>query len=200
VPSTNGLYTCADLSAVINDANLDVVKDTNALQNIGTVTTVSGTYQYALSATAPDVLQVWGVTWNGLPMTKVGPGDYRWGRSVPKQSGTPRVYRIWNGLIELDPTPDADKDLEIRYTYKPSALAMSTAEPELPSQYHMAIVYRACAYLTIRDEKEMRYNSFFQKYQYELARLRSMLMDNDGSQIPLDTNTGTSLNNWGSIY
>lgn len=203
VPGTNGLYTSADLSAVINDANLDVAKDLNILQSMGEVYTQPSVYQYALSATymAPDLLSVWKVLWNNMPLNKASFGDSRWSTSSPKTEGTPRVYRIWNNKIEIDPTPQESYPLQLYHTYKPSTLAMSTAETELPSEAHMAIVYRACAYLTIKDEKEMRYNAFFGKYQYELTRLRALTMGFDGSDvIPQDPANSGTLINWNSQY
>jgi len=204
VPGTNGLYTSADLSAVVNDANLDVAKDTNALQAIGEVYTVAGTYQYALSASymaSHGLLSVWKVLYNNRPLVKVGFGDYRWNISADKPQDNPMYYRIWDNKIEVDPTPSEAAPLNLFHTYKPSTMAMSTAESELPSEFHMAIVYRACAYLTIKDEKEQRYNAFFGKYQYELSRLRALMSGFDGSDaIPLDPSNATSLYNWGSQY
>ena len=199
-PGTNGLYTCADLSAVINDANLDVAKDTGAIQAEGSVNSVSLTYQYALSATAPNPLSIWKVYWNNQPLSRVNFGNFRWSRSDTKAVGSPTMYRIWNGMLELDPTPDSSYPIDIFYTKKPAFLSLSTAETEMPSEFHMAIVYRACSYLTIKDEKEMRYNAFFAKYQYELSRLRALMTGNDTGVIDLDPANASSLNNFYQMY
>ncbi len=197
VPGVNGLYTCADLSAVINDANLDTCKDTNALQDYGEVYTVSGTYQYALSAatTAPNYLSILKVYWAGKPLVKVPFGDARWSSGATKNSGDPSVYRVWNGLLEVDPTPDTAQPLNVYFTYKPATLVDSTATLELPTEYHMAVVYKALSYLTIRDEKEGRVNAFLQKYYNELSRLRALQTGLDTEQIPLDPYTASALTN-----
>ena len=199
-PGTNGLYTSADLSAVINDANLDVCKDTNALQDMGEVYTVSGTYQYALSATCPNALSIWRVFWNNNIIPRANFSNFRWSTQNPKSTGTPRIYRIWKGNIELDSTPENSYPLDIYFTYKPATLSLSDAQPELPSEYHMAMVYRACSYLTIKDEKEMRYNAFFAKYQYEISRLRALSRGMDAEVIDLDPANAASLNNWYNVY
>ena len=199
-PGTNGLYTSADLSAVVNDANLDVCKDTNALQDMGEVYSVAGTYQYALSALCPNALSIWKVYWNNIPLPKVNFGNFRWSTSNPKSSGTPRIYRIWKGMLELDSTPQDSYPIDAYFTYKPATLVNATSTTELPTEYHMAIVYRACAYLTIKDEKEMRYNAFFQKYQYELNRLRALAFGQDSTIIDLDPANAATLNNWYNVY
>jgi len=199
-PGTNGLYTSADLSAVINDANLNVAMDTGALQGEGEVYSVGGTYQYALSALCPDVLSIYKVFWNAQPLTRSNLGNFRWSIGSPKSSGTPRIYRIWNGMLELDSTPENSYPINVYYTRKPAALSLSAGSSEMPTEYHMAIVYRACAYLTIKDEKEMRYNAFFQKYQYELSRLKALMRGNDAEIIDLDPANAASLNNWYNVY
>ena len=199
-PGTNGLYTCADLSAVINDSNLDVCKDTNALQSSGEVYSVAGTYQYALSATCPNYLSIWKVYFGNKPIPRVPFGNFMWSTATPKSQGDPKRYRIWNNFLELDPTPADNQPIDIYFTYKPATLYLSGDTLELPSEFKEAIVYRACAYLTIKDEKEMRYNAFFQKYQYELNRIRALMRGNDAEVIDLDPANATTLNNWGSQY
>lgn len=199
-PGSNGLYTSADLLAVVNDANLDVVKDTNALQDMGEVYSVDGTYQYALSALCPNALSIWKVYWNNIPLTKVNFGNFHWSTSNPKTEGDPRIYRIWKNMLELDSTPQSSYPIDAYFTYKPTVItSLSTVlTPELPSEYHMAIVYRACSYLAVRDEKETRAGSFFGRYQYELSRLRALAFGQDSQIIDLDPSNAASLNNWGS--
>lgn len=188
VPSTNGLFTSAELSAVINDANLDVCMDVDGIPATGSVYTVAGTFQYPLSPAymAPNLLNIRAIYYDNFRVYQASADDDQWNYGDNKISGQPTKYRIWNGIIELDPTPDTANELRIEHWKKPALLQNNGDLPEIDTQYHMAIVYLACAYLTIKDEKELKYNTFYAKYINRINRLRQLKIGNDPESISID--------------
>lgn len=188
-PGSLGLFTSAELSAAINDANLQTCIDSNWYRKEGSVYTVSGTYQYALSASymTPDLLSVWSVYYDGDKLVPARFDDPTWTFGDNITQGAPLRYRITPNYIEVNPKPDASKELRVFYTAKPATLVNNTATPELPSEYHQAIVFYACALMTTKDEKEARYNAFYLKYANLMKRLQSIQRSFDSDEtIPLD--------------
>lgn len=182
-----GAFTSAQLSAALDDANLDVALDTMAIEGTGSVDTVSGTYQYALSATymCPNYLGIRAIYWNNLPLKPTRIDDPIWGYGDTKGTGQPISFRIWNGKIELDPTPTEAKTLQAYYFKPPTNNTLvPTTSPEVAPQYHMAIVYLAAAYLTLKNNDELKNNKFYQLYQARMNRLRKTQMQYFNKQIP----------------
>jgi len=195
-PGSNGLYTSAELSAVaVNDAQLQVCIDTNVLKRFGVVNTVSGTYRYALSAstTCPDLLSIYRVSYDDRQLFPARPDSPSFSYSSDRTTGTPYQYRIWNNFIELDHTPTESKELRVMYSARPVQLSAASMEPEIPPEYQQAMIFYACALLSTKDEKEMRYNSFYLKYSNIIKRLWGEAQGFDsGAVIPLDPMTISS--------
>jgi len=188
-PSVINFYTSTDLSAVINDAQLDVVMDFPVLQNSGTVYTEPNVYQYALSAsymTNNEDLLIEAVFYNGSMLTPTNINNERWSYGETKPTGTPKYYRIFNRNIELDPTPTEAKPLVVYYRKRPATMVDATATPDLPIEYHMAIVYLASAYLTCKDKDALNENKYFQRYQMKARQLQLLKSKYDQSVIPID--------------
>lgn len=185
--SSIGGFTSAQLSAAVDDANLDVSMDTMAIEGIGSVDTVSGTYQYNLSASymCPDYLGVRAIYWNNLKLKPTRLEGDIWGYGDTKGTGQPLNFRVWNGKIELDPTPSEAKTMQVYYYKKPTnSTTVPTGSPEVGSQYHMAIVYLACAYLTLKNNDDIKNNKFYQLYQARINRLRKTQMQYYDNVIP----------------
>jgi hypothetical protein len=173
-PGSLGLFTSAELSAgAINDAQLQVCVDTNYIKRFGVVNTVSGTYRYALSASymCPDLLTFYKISYDNIPLLPARVDNPSFTYASDRATGTPYSYRIWENKIELYPTPTEAKELRVMYSARPVDLSAASMEPEIPPEYQQAMIFYACALLSVKDEKEMRYNSFYLKYSNIIKRL-----------------------------
>lgn len=102
---------------------------------------------------APDSLCVQPVG-NPARRTHLVEASWDWMRArVASPTGTPSAYAARpDGKIVLWPTPGDQLELHIEYERKSLPLASNTDVPWLPTEYHMAIVWRAVMFGTAHDE------------------------------------------------
>lgn len=74
-------------------------------------------------------------------------------RSASVSQGRPIYYTIRpNGQISLFPTPDQVYVLTIKHRTNPSDLTIDASTPEMPTKFHMYIVYKAMMYYGFSNE------------------------------------------------
>lgn len=61
--------------------------------------------------------------------------------------GVPEKYALYNGWVELWPSPDSSYSLQLRYGAKLPSLISSSATPALDEKYHLPWVFRTASLL-----------------------------------------------------
>jgi len=88
--------------------------------------------------------------------------DIRWyDRNKATTVGKPRIYVIYGGYVLLDPTPDANYTIRMRYRKKVDAVALvnPTDVPVIGAQWHEALVLGA-TYRGFRSLGDPRADTF----------------------------------------
>lgn len=132
----------ADIDRWANDAQVDIVRRTEALQEKTQVNTVAGQETYPVPA---NFLLVKRVTHDGLLLmrTTLDELDALAGnRQEAAFTGVPKRYFVWDNEIGLYPLPEASgvSNLDIWYIRTPATLAAPADIPEIPVFQHEDIV------------------------------------------------------------
>lgn len=96
-----------------------------------------------------------------------------------ERTGRPTSYTVdGQERIRVWPSPDAAYILRGRYRKSPQALSAGTDVPEMPAQYHSAIVWRALTNLAAHDEA-------FNQPAYWNTRYLDVLNDMERTLLPM---------------
>lgn len=184
---SDSVLTSTQLLNFFCNGELRFCELSDVLQDVDTsVSTVVGTKEYAFPSNAMKLLRV---TYDGekIYFVTVATLD-NWDRNWEAQSnGTPTNYYIrryedeWK--IGLYVPPDDALVLGVTYTRKPDTMGSiaDSVTPEIPEEYHMALVYYALAQSYARDQEFDRGRRFYLKFRElaERARVSYMRDEND---------------------
>lgn len=127
-----------------------------------------------------DVVTVQQVFWDQYPLQQA-PEVYV---IEPTTVGTPAYYHIKGKKLRLYPVPSEQKRLTVRYKGIPTPTSLgdlngSTAVDTVPSEYHMALVYRVASELAAMNY-EMKVSD---RYMYLYRRQVSMYLTRYNNRI-----------------
>src|SRR2546427_10446770 len=109
--------------------------------------------------------------------------------SSTTQLGKPHDYVLYDGWMELWPSPDSSYSLQMRYQARPSVLTNTTALPSFDTRFGIAWLYKTAAYCAWHVKDFETAGLMDQKYIAELARIPSDLAlrqrDRTGQNIAL---------------
>lgn len=187
---STAIISDADIDLFINEAYQEINREADwpFLRAQTTITTSSNQGTYSLPAgVADNSLASVAVLSNDVNRRQLRPRS-RYSTddsSGPYIIGRPLEYSVWNGVMELYPTPDVSETITLRYFSEPANLSSGTDVPIFDAKFHSLVAYGASVRVLIRegDDTERRgyYNLQFQngmeqmKGDYLSERDRSIL-------------------------
>lgn len=143
--------TDGDIVRWVNDGQRDIVNQNEGiLEEVVTANSVVGQQLYALPT---NLLVLRGVTYKsssdlsyyqmrGRSMQQFNIEADGWDGSQWANNRQPQLYSVWKGSIRLFPVPDENQvaALKIYYQRMPVDVALDGDIPDLPLQYHNAVV------------------------------------------------------------
>lgn len=161
-------YTTSHINTELDNTQDDWNVQARILKDAVTLTTVSGTREYALSGLTGTPIAFTRVTHKGLDLIKKEPSwfDLYAGDDWTDDTGTPTHFTVSakdpdSQYLYLYPIPgdnDAGSNLAVEYVKQHTAMSATTDEPfnsnTLIRPYHWGIAYDVAAKLLARDPSE----------------------------------------------
>ena len=178
--------TTEDIRNYLNDAQMDVVRHTECLQDSVETDSVAGQRNYILPT---NFLFVKRVTFGGRKLNPVNLEDLDEeypSREAEPSSGEPQVFYLWNNQIYLYPTPasDGSGNLDIMYIRIPDDLENPTDVPEIPVAYHEDLVRFALSRAKELDEETVDAQRIWTDYTERVAFTKDSSKVQDISSYP----------------
>ena len=129
-----------DIIRWVNDAQHELALQNQLFQTVASVSTVIAQATYTTPA---DGITLRAIEYNQSKLQALNYNEaeqYIVGTAQSTTGGTPQQFWIWANTINLYPVPDSIGTLKIFYTRQPATVTLVTDTPELPLQYHNAIV------------------------------------------------------------
>ena len=129
-----------DILRWVNDAQHEIALQNQLFQAVASVSTVVNQITYTLPI---DGITLRSIQYNQAKLQALNNNEaeqYIVGTAQANNGGTPQQFWIWANTINLYPAPDSVGTLKIFYTRQPATVTLVTDTPELPLQYHNAIV------------------------------------------------------------
>lgn len=131
-----------DIIRWVNDAMHDISLNNQLFQTSAVAATIAGTQEYSMPV---DILTMRSVRYQGAKLRALSTNEaeqYIVGEVALAVTGTPINFWIWANKISLYPVPDTSdaNGLTLFYTRQPTSVVLVSDQPELPLQYHNAIV------------------------------------------------------------
>lgn len=164
-----------DIVRWVNDACLEIASNnvTNQGYFLGTTPVTSGVREYELPA---DMLTLRSIR---LDNRKLIASSYEQvselDDSMDTAVGRPTHYWVYDGKVNLYPTPNEDyNSLTIMYVKTPDILSasMKNVEPDIPTQYHPRIVEYCIAQAAELDDNLAHYQQKMGQFQSNLMALK----------------------------
>lgn len=186
--STNGYWTDAELTRWINEAQRDIARRVEVLQQFSTtVLAVAGTAKYNLPA---DVIRVHRVDFVPTGSTQVYPMESRvydemdqvWGVNPNTQRSYPSFYVIWGvpggtGLqMQVYPVPSSAGNFNLYYYRLPVALVNAGDTLDIPEGWQ-DLVSLYCEYVAKRKLRDQTWQEAKQLYDESLSNLIAVTRD-----------------------
>jgi hypothetical protein len=161
----------------LNDALREISNLTRDKQSSASLSVISGTADYALTAIASDVGEIALVVYSHgaieplyiRPFEKSILDDIGNNPTQSNSVGTPVNFRVWNDSLRFYPTPDANITVTVYYTVNiPTAYYVkpnATAVP-LNDTYLMAVVYETIAILA-ENKNELKQAEYYRDMSRE---------------------------------
>jgi hypothetical protein len=150
VPASDDLYNLtAEMLASINEGQQQFALLTLCLETSGTVALTSGTCFYSIRDSltgylVPLRMAIAGARLEPARMTDLDARYYDWAAT----SGTPARYmQAGMNLLAIVPQQTGSATLTVLYAKEPAVLTTGTDTPEIPAEYHPALVKYALYYL-----------------------------------------------------
>jgi len=146
--AANSRWGSTLLLAWMNQSARHVVLDTECLADERTAPAVVGQREYSLPS---DLLRIKSIYYKEkklYPIT-VLELDEKLSSWRDSNNGTPKYYfpmriKTKTKTIGVYPEPDATETLRLFMLLLPATLVNATDEPDLPEEFHWAIIYRVC--------------------------------------------------------
>jgi Family of unknown function (DUF6682) len=155
-----------DIVDWVNDAQREIYTKNNLGQKVGTLPTIVGTREYAFPA---DLMRLLNVKYNGITLKELAqqevdeflPND----DGASTTNGTPSHYWTYADKMVLFPTPDAVKNLTIRYNRFPTDVAIDANLTDLDQKYDNRILDYCHAMGRQLDGDLQGYVMFMQRFE-----------------------------------
>lgn len=158
--------TNADIIDWINDAQIEIYTKNNLGQKIGTIPTIVGTQGYSFPA---DLMRLLNVKYDGNTIGELSQQDVD--KFIPNADatapsrGAPSHYWTYADKINLYPSPDAIKNLTIRYNRFPVAVTIDANPTDVDQKYDNRILDYCHAQAAHLDGNMQTYNLFMQRFE-----------------------------------
>jgi hypothetical protein len=172
--------TTDDIVRWVNDACLEIVTNNHTNQGMRSgqspVEAGKDTYDlpadlYLLRAVRVNGKIVRGTTYEQLAATYLG----QFSDTNDKDIGEPEWYWVHDGKLKLVPVPSESLgSVDIMYVKRPDVLtsAMTTIEPDVPTEYHPRIVEYCIGQAMELDDNLQGYQLKMSEFQSNLAKLK----------------------------
>lgn len=146
----DSFFSSAEILDLIYQACIEISVPNSLIEGIYTASTVIGQQGYSYPSTAISIKRI---SYEGVKLKNytMREDDSVTGLDQSTAStGTPTYYFIWNETIYLRPVPDSVGTLKI-YTYNEPQVITATSSLEIPSQFHMGLVYYIVSAMALKD-------------------------------------------------
>lgn len=177
--ATAGFWLDSELNQWANDAADDIATETKSIQKNVSITTISGTADYAFSTIASDLLWPVIVRFKGRKLQFI---DFREQESHQSgkvdsdlTSGTPSFYLIFGSTLTLEPAPDEAATLRVDYYARATSMSADTDTPGLPTHLDRGVVLYMCWRALEKDREGALAGMFQRDYELFLSRARQRM-------------------------
>lgn len=175
----------ADIIRWVNDAQLDIVRKTHCLSKSATTASVIGTPESPLPADflLSRELKFGGRMLSSIPLEEF---NYRYpNREEEDPTGTPEYFTVRGRNFLLYPAPDTVGDIVAFYVARPTLLTTVSEVPEIPIDFHEALVKFALMRAKELDEDWQAAERFQGQYNEDVSLSRSDTQWPDASTYPV---------------
>lgn len=175
--------------------------DTACYVASATITIASSTGDYTLDSSVLEIVDMY-PTASGISYTmeQLTVPELNAVRRNATTAAAPTVYYALSGqnLLLFHPYPSTGGTFTMYYVPVPTALSAGTDDPSsatlggIPTAYHKAIEYFACAEAADANDDESSQNGlkYFQMYQDQVKKIRRQLRRRGGNRMPRMKATG----------
>ena len=160
---SDSFFSSSEILDYMWQACIDLTRETNLIENLYSTSTIVGQQVYAYPTYAIDVKRI---SYEGQKLKKITmrEDDIVTGmQQATTDQGTPAFYYFWNKQIYLRPIPSAVGTLKI-YTHNEPAVITATSVLEIPTHFHMDLVYYICATMAMKDSNTDAYQLYEKKW------------------------------------
>lgn len=157
------------VSTYANQAALDVnfAVEPQDVESIAVSSTTSGENLITLPSDFQALLSLSNIS--SSPVQVLTKYNYYDVDSGSTQIGTPQYYMLYDGMMQLWPSPDSAYSLQLRYQSRPSVLTLAASLPSFDTRFSLAWMYRTAALCAYHVKDFETASLFDQKYMVELA-------------------------------
>lgn len=169
--ASDSFFSSSEILDYMWQACVELSRDTNLIENVYLTTTVANQQEYAYPSTAIALRRV---SYNGakLQLITMREDDAITGLvQSTTDSGTPAYYFIWNRQIYLRPIPADAGTLKI-FTFNEPQVLTSVSVLEIPTHFHMDLVYYICAAMAMKDSNQNVAKMYDDKWQQVLMNAK----------------------------
>ena len=187
--SSGDFYTTTEIEAEINDACVQISRDTEELLTFYDMTTAADTYRYTLP---DDFLKIKRVdlivtTTDTRQLEYKNLREYfEYTESAVDTTGTPYIYKVELGSVDktdshpgdiwVYPIPDdnggSNYTLRVYYYQTPTTLVDDTDVTELPLLAHKAACFLAASNMALKGEDLRKHDRLLLLYENELNKIK----------------------------
>lgn len=165
----------------LDEGQIDIVRRTECFTDTKSLSSVSGTREYALGA---DVMKILNVTYNNAEIQPTSLEQAGYYNDYPAETnGTPSHYYIkmtTNPLIGFTPTPGTTSlVISVHYVKRPDSLVTTTNNPVIPEQFQRLIVKFAMYNVLIKDVKVETLSLWQREYVDGVSRMAEEIRNFD---------------------
>lgn len=168
---SDSFFSSAEILDYMYQACVELTREGNLIEQVYSTSTIANQQEYAYPTTAISLKRV---MYNGAklqPITMREDDAITGLNASTTDSGTPAYYFIWNKEIYLRPIPSGVGTLKI-YTLNEPQTITSTSTLEIPTHFHMDLVYFICAAMAMKDSNERIAQMYDQKWQEVLIKAK----------------------------
>lgn len=167
-----------DILRWINDAQREIASANDLLQTVATTAVVANQREYTLPA---NILLLRSVHYQGQKLRPLNSREAEEYLATGVATGTPIYFWAWANKINLYPQPDSTDpdDLQLFYTRQPTEVTAVGDTPEIPLEYHNAIVQYCLAQAYELDENWSAAQTKSQQFNSGVANLKGKEEAND---------------------
>lgn len=147
----DSFFSQDEILTLMYNACIELTRESLLIERTYSTTSVASQQEYAFPS---DTIALKRVTYNGK---KLKPITLREDDSITglnqstTATATPQYYFLWNNTISLRPIPAASGDTIKIYSYNEPATIVVSSVLEIPTQFHMDLVYYIVSEMAAKD-------------------------------------------------